>query len=93
MVVKVLIPSALRQFADKTDSIELDGKNVGEVLKNLSKKFPLLEKHMFKEDGTLRSFVNIFLNGENIREIGGNNAVVKNNDTIMIVPSIAGGKK
>ena len=90
-MAKILIPTPLRQFAEKQDSVELPGATVGEVLSGLTAKFPDLKKHLYNDEGKLRSFVNVYLNDEDIRYIGKEASPVKEADTLSIVPSIAGG--
>jgi adenylyltransferase/sulfurtransferase len=90
-MAKVLIPTPLRQFTEKHDSVELEGSNVSEVLTELVSKFPDLRKQIFNEAGKLRSFVNVYLNDEDIRYLGKEATPVVQTDTLSIVPSIAGG--
>src|SRR5580698_7080323 len=90
-MAKVLIPTPLRQFAGKQDSVELEGSTVGEVLTALTAKFPDLKKQIFTDEGKLRSFVNVYLNDEDIRYLKKNETAVAAADTLSIVPSIAGG--
>src|ERR1700735_2850297 len=90
-MAKVLIPTPLRQYADKKDSVELNGSTVGEVLGALTAKFPDLRKQIFNDEGKLRSFVNVYLNDEDIRYLGKEATPVIPTDTLSIVPSIAGG--
>ena len=66
-MAKVLIPTPLRQYSEKHDSVELTGTTVGEVLGALTTKFPDLRKQLFNDEGKLRSFVNVYLNDEDIR--------------------------
>ena len=66
-MAKVLIPTPLRQYADKKDAVELSGSSVGEVLAALTSQFPDLRKQIFNDEGKLRSFVNVYLNDEDIR--------------------------
>ncbi len=66
-MAKVLIPTPLRQYAEKKDSVELGGSTVGEVLGALTTQFPDLRKQLFNDEGKLRSFVNVYLNDEDIR--------------------------
>ncbi len=91
MSVKVMIPRALRQFADGEDVIELAGNNVGEVLDQLSERCPKLKPHLFADDGQLRNFVNVFVNEENIRDRDNQQTSVREGDELSIVPAIAGG--
>jgi len=90
-MAKVLIPTPLRQYADKKDSVELTGSTVGEVLGALTTQFPDLRKQIFNDEGKLRSFVNVYLNDEDIRYLKKDATPVAGGDTLSIVPSIAGG--
>ena len=90
-MAKVLIPTPLRQFADKKDSVELAGTTVAEVLAALTEQFPSLKKQLFTDEGKLRSFVNVYLNDEDIRYMQKDATPVAATDTLSIVPSIAGG--
>ena len=91
MAVKVLIPTPLRQFTGKQSSIECSAATVGEALGSLTGTFSELKKHLFTDDGKIRSFVNVYLNDEDIRFLNKENTPTKDGDTISIVPSIAGG--
>lgn len=91
MAVKVLIPTPLRQFTGKQSSLDCSAATVGEALGNLTTTFSDLKKHLFTEDGKIRSFVNVYLNDEDIRFLQKENTATKDGDTISIVPSIAGG--
>jgi sulfur-carrier protein adenylyltransferase/sulfurtransferase len=90
-MAKILIPTPLRQFTEKHDSVELEGSNVSEILTELISKFPDLRKQIFNDEGKLRSFVNVYLNDEDIRYLGKEATPVISTDTLSIVPSIAGG--
>ncbi|HUK30117.1 MAG TPA: MoaD/ThiS family protein [Candidatus Acidoferrum sp.] len=92
MAVKVMIPTPLRPFAGKKDSIELKARTVGEALGSLTTEFAELRKHLYTDDGKIRSFVNVYLNDEDIRYLEKENTPLKDGDTISIVPSIAGGR-
>ena len=91
MAVKVLIPTPLRQFTGKQSSLECNAATVGEALGRLTGTFSDLKKHLFTDDGKIRSFVNVYLNDEDIRFLNKENTPTKDGDTISIVPSIAGG--
>ena len=69
-MAKVLIPTPLRQFTGKQDSVTVAGGTVGEVLTALTAQFPDLRKQIFTDEGKLRSFVNVYLNDEDIRYLG-----------------------
>lgn len=91
MAVKVIIPTPLRVYANKRDSAEVSARTVGEALGALITQFGELRKHLYTEEGKLRSFVNVYVNDEDIRYLSKENTPTKDGDTISIVPSIAGG--
>jgi MoaD family protein len=93
MAVKVIIPTPLRTFAGKRASTEVNAKTVGEALNHLTAEFAELRKHLFTDDGKLRSFVNVYVNDEDIRYLAKENTPTKDGDTVSIVPSIAGGHR
>jgi adenylyltransferase/sulfurtransferase len=90
-MAKVLIPTPLRQFTGKQDSVTIPGATVGEVLTALTAQFPDLRKQIFTDEGKVRSFVNVYLNDEDIRYLSKDASATKEGDTISLVPSIAGG--
>jgi MoaD family protein len=89
--MKVLIPTPLRQYTGKQATVEVAASIVGEMLNQLTSQFPDLRKQLFMEDGKLRRFVNVYVNDEDIRYLAQENTLVKDSDTISIVPSVAGG--
>ena len=91
MPVKISIPTALRQYAGGSAEIEVEAATAGEALEHLTKTHAELRKHLYSDSNTLRNFVNVYVNDEDIRHAGGAQTPVKDGDTIMIVPSIAGG--
>jgi MoaD family protein len=93
MAVKVMIPTPLRAYAGKQESVEVQAATVGEALNALTSKHGELKKHLYSDDGRLRSFVNVYVNDEDIRYLQKDQTAVKAGDTISIVPSIAGGAK
>jgi MoaD family protein len=90
-MARILIPTPLRQFAEKNDTVELPGKTVGEALTALTARYPDLKKNLYNDEGKLRSFVNVYLNDEDIRYMNKEATALSDADTISIVPSIAGG--
>jgi sulfur-carrier protein adenylyltransferase/sulfurtransferase len=91
-MVRILIPTALRQYtAGSKAELEIPANTVSEALTNLVSNNQKLAKHIVDEQGNLRNFVNVFLNDEDVRYLGGQNAKVSNADTLRIVPAIAGG--
>jgi molybdopterin converting factor small subunit len=93
MAVKVMIPTPLRAYAGKKNSVEVKAGTVGEALAALTAEFGELKKHLFSDDGKLRSFVNVYVNDEDIRYLQKDQTAVREGDTISIVPSIAGGAR
>ena len=91
MAIKILIPTPLRPYTDKQDSVDAEGATVGELLADLTTKHAGLKGHLYNEQGKLRSFVNIYLNDEDIRYLQKEQTPVKADDTISIIPSVAGG--
>lgn len=89
---KVMIPTPLRQYTDKKDSVEVAGASVAEVLGALTAQFPDLRKNLYNDEGKLRSFVNVYVNDEDIRYLDKDKTAVGAGDTVTIVPSIAGGR-
>jgi molybdopterin converting factor small subunit len=86
----VRLPTPLRPYADGQTEISLEGATVGEVLGSLTGRYPALKQHLF-QDGKLRSFVNVYINDEDIRHLQDAGTKLAADDEIMIIPSIAGG--
>jgi adenylyltransferase/sulfurtransferase len=91
MPTKILIPTPLRPFTDKKDSVEVDGATIAELLQNLTTKYGGLKQHLYSTDGKLRSFVNIYVNDDDIRYLQKDQTPLKAGDTVSIIPSVAGG--
>jgi molybdopterin/thiamine biosynthesis adenylyltransferase/rhodanese-related sulfurtransferase/molybdopterin converting factor small subunit len=91
MLVTIAIPTALRNFAEGKSRIELQAATAGEALDHLSSQYAELRRHLYDDQNKLRSFVNVYLNDEDIRHQSGADTPLKDGDTLMIVPSIAGG--
>ncbi|MHB8565864.1 MAG: molybdopterin-synthase adenylyltransferase MoeB [Nitrososphaerales archaeon] len=91
-MVRVLIPTALRQYTEGQKSeVSVSAKTVSEALSSILQNNQKLAKHILDEQGNLRNFVNLFLNDEDVRYLDGQNTKVSDSDTIRIVPAIAGG--
>jgi adenylyltransferase/sulfurtransferase len=90
-MAKILIPTPLRQYVDKKNAVEVGGATIGELLTGLTTEYAELRRHLFNDEGKLRSFVNVYLNDEDIRYLSKDATPVKDGDTVSIVPSIAGG--
>jgi sulfur-carrier protein adenylyltransferase/sulfurtransferase len=91
MPVTITIPTPLRQFAAGQSEIQVEARTAGEALDQLTSVHAELRRHLFNDQNALRNFVNVYVNDEDIRHTDGPNTPVKEGDTILIVPSIAGG--
>ena len=91
MPLQVRIPTPLRKFTDGVDVIPASGNTIGEVLSGLCQKYAEFKPRLFKEDGTLNRFVNVFVNEEDIRFIDDLKTPVKDGDDISIIQAVAGG--
>jgi len=87
----IAIPTALRQFAGGQATYEVSAQNVGQALSQLTAEYPDLGKHLFNDEGNLRSFVNIYFDEEDIRYLDGLETPLQDGSELTIVPSIAGG--
>ena len=90
-MAKILIPTPLRPYTDKQDSVDATGATVGELLADLTRRHEGLKTHLYNEQGKLRSFVNVYINDEDIRYLQKEQTPVNAGDTISIIPSVAGG--
>ena len=90
-MAKILIPTPLRPYTDKQDAVDASGATVGELLLDLTRKHAGLKTHLYNEQGKLRSFVNVYVNDEDIRYLQKEQTPVNAGDTVSIIPSVAGG--
>lgn len=93
MTIAIRIPTPLRKFTDNQESISVEGATVGEALSQLTERHPELRGRIFTDDGSVRRFVNIFANSEDIRFQENLETAVSDGDTVSIVPAIAGGAR
>src|SRR5438552_6075683 len=91
IMAKILIPTPLRPYTDKQDAVDATGATVGELLADLTKRHAGLKAHLYNEQGKLRSFVNVYVNDEDIRYLQKEQTPVGTSDTVSIIPSVAGG--
>jgi molybdopterin converting factor small subunit len=90
--MKIHIPTPLRVYSGKQDTVSVSAATVGEALSALTTKHPDLKKHLYSDEGKLRSFVNVYLNDEDIRYLPEkDDTKVSEQDALSIIPSIAGG--
>ena len=91
-MAKILIPTPLRQFTGGAESVDIPGSTIDQVLGKLTNEVhPALRNNLFTAEGKVRSFVNVYVNDDDIRYLEKGATAVKDTDTISIVPSIAGG--
>jgi adenylyltransferase/sulfurtransferase len=90
-MTRILIPTPLRAFTDRQPSVEVAAVTVGEALQELTSRFADLRPHLFSEAGRLRSFVNVYVNEEDIRYLAKDATPLKPGDIVSIIPSVAGG--
>jgi sulfur-carrier protein len=87
----VIIPTPLRKFTNNTAKIDINAGTIEETVKELTVNFPDLKKHLLDEKGQIRSFINIFVGDNDIRDLQQEKTSVKSDTLISIVPAIAGG--
>lgn len=85
------IPTPLRAYTNGQATVHVAGNNVSEVLTDLINQYPTIKPHIFNEDGALRPFVNLFVGESNIKDLQGVDTPIKEEDKVMLIPSIAGG--
>ena len=86
------IPPVLRNSTGGEREVQGSGANVGEVLRGLAEKHPATQSQLFGEDGELNRYVNVYLNDEDVRVLDGLDTAVKGQDTLVILPAMAGGR-
>ncbi|MEA2459415.1 MAG: sulfur-carrier protein [Thermoleophilaceae bacterium] len=87
----VKIPPVLRSSTGGDKEVSAEGSNVGEALRHLADHYPDTERQLFQEDGQLNRYVNVYLNDEDVRVLDGLDTPVKDSDTLVILPAMAGG--
>ena len=91
MAIKVKIPTPLRNLTNDQDLVEIEASSIREVIDVLESNFPGVKERICEEDGSIRRFVNIYVNGEDVRFLSELDTLVSENDEISIVPAVAGG--
>jgi molybdopterin synthase sulfur carrier subunit len=91
MPVTIEIPTAFRRFTDGTPRVDCSATTIAGALSELTSRFPDLSRHVRDESGQIRQFLNVYLNEEDIRFLGGESCALKEGDRVLLVPSIAGG--
>jgi len=91
MAVNVMIPTPLRPYAGKQHHVEVAAKTVGEALNALIAQHGDLRRHLYQDDGRLRSFVNVYVNDDDVRYLSSLDTPLKEGDEVSILPAVAGG--
>jgi sulfur-carrier protein len=89
--VRVRIPAPLRSVTNGQSEINVDGASVADALSQLEARFPAIGPRLRDESGELRRFVNLYVNGEDIRFLSGLQTSLKTGDEMSIIPAVAGG--
>jgi molybdopterin synthase sulfur carrier subunit len=87
----VIIPTPLRKFTNNTARLNVEASNVNEAVSSITTEFPELKKHLLDESGRIRTFVNVFVGDDDIRDLKQEETKVNSGTIISIVPAIAGG--
>ncbi len=92
MSVNILIPSALRPFTDRQSELAVEGATVGAALAALVAQYPDLRRQIYEDDGKLRGFVNVFVEGTDVKTLNGLDTPLAEGANVMLIPAIAGGR-
>jgi molybdopterin converting factor small subunit len=85
------IPTPLRSYTSGQSEVTVSGQTISDALADLTTRHPNLKPHIFREDGELRAFVNLFKGEDNVADLQGMQTPLAENDRVLIIPSIAGG--
>lgn len=91
MAVQVRVPTPLRKFTQGADEVSAEGSNVRAIMEDLEKNYPGIKERICDDSGKIRRFVNVYVNGDDIRFLQNLETSLKEGDSISIVPAIAGG--
>ncbi|MBX5470038.1 MAG: MoaD family protein [Thermoleophilaceae bacterium] len=89
----VKIPPVLRPSVGGAKEIEVEGANVGEVLRGVAERHPSTQSQLFQESGELNRYVNVYVNDEDVRVLDGLETAIGPSDTVVILPAMAGGAR
>lgn len=92
MATTVRIPTPLRRVTDGQDKVDAEGATLREIIDSMESQFPGIKARICDENGDLRNFVNVFVNGEDVRFMDGVDSATADGDEISIVPAVAGGR-
>ena len=88
----VRIPSPLRKYTHSQSKVQADGATINEVIEDLEAQYPGVKSRLCDDSGQIKRYVNVFVNGDEIRTLQGADSSVGENDEISIVPAMAGGR-
>ncbi len=91
MAITVRIPTPLRRVTDGQDKVDTEGETLRQLIDSMESQYPGMKERLCDEDGNLRNFVNVFVNGEDVRFLDGIDSATGDGDEISIVPAVAGG--
>ena len=92
MATTVRIPTPLRRVTGGQDKVDTEGATLAQVIDSMESQYPGIKERICDPDGSLRNFVNVFINGEDVRFLEGVNSAVGDGDEVSIVPAVAGGR-
>ncbi len=91
MAIKVRIPTALRKYSNGAADVEIDAGSVSDAIAALESQCPGIRDRLVDDSGAMRRFINLYVNGEDVRFSGGLGTNLKTGDEVSIVPAMAGG--
>ena len=91
MAKKVRIPTPLRKLTNNEELVEVSGGTIGDIITELQTRYPGIKDRLLDETGSIRRFVNVYVNEEDIRFLQNQQTAIKDGDEISIIPAIAGG--
>jgi molybdopterin synthase sulfur carrier subunit len=91
MAITVRIPTPLRRVTDGQDKVDTEGSTLRQIIDSMESQYPGIKERLCDEDGNLRNFVNVYVNGEDVRFLDGVDSETGDGDEISIVPAVAGG--
>ena len=91
MAIEVRIPPILRTYTDGEKAVTADGQSIGALIEDLESNHPGIKGRLLDDEGGLRRFVNVYVNDEDVRFIGGLDAELSDGDQVVVLPAVAGG--
>ncbi len=91
MAITVRIPTPLRRVTDGQDKVDTEGETLRQLIDSMESQYPGIKERLCDEDGNLRNFVNVYVNGEDVRFMDGIDSATGDGDEVSIVPAVAGG--